>query len=979
MNNTKINKFKVGDRVFAKIRGHSNWPAVINSIDLKNKLPKYNVTFYGSGDVACVREIDVNLYSENKVRFGVTKLKNKNKEEFLAAMREIELSFSKNKSSTLHSSSSSLAVDSKFQLSDDSAESKSTNNILSRNTSILAKSCLSPIPGVIDIFNKKTPETVNCNCNQNKKTSEVNHNLVENRQNKTEISLSLLESKWVTDDTIQVVFDILNSSIVRKDIVFISPVLSLAIKFLENYGEILLHQNLENKQFIFIPLNDSSEVQSNGGSGTHWSLLLWHKSQDKFYHFDSLDNLNDRHAKYTCERLATFYSVTAKPSLINVRTPRQTNGVDCGIHMILTAEYLTAKIMAVLTLSSAYDFETLMPAFTESDILTKRAQLALIIHNNQYSTLNKNTLIQLLLNKGPESISYGQNYDISDKQTHKNCLKPNENKQLMNWTTVKNKKPLKIQIYKKSNMSFLTQNKYTVLSENSNQNNEDQINQYCPKKYQSNKQKSKKAKKDSIKVLKNPIKLSVYADSQGRGIGSKLNQMNHDKVSAVGMVMPNASFDQVTDTALLSKSKDDVIVLIGGSNNTLKSDMSPIYSSLEAKLINLSQNQPVVITTIPHRFDVTKKHPVHDDICLANNYLKELVSRLQSVHLVDLDVLKRNHFTYHGLHINNRGKYMMAKLITNQLKQIFGVAEKVQPYPQNNEKNSENNLGIVVTEMHMSSLIEMYRDDKAVAFAHSISGDFGDDRRMTAGVAEVFAKHFDKPTASHCITNYLTLQNSQVGASVYSLVTKDKYYGKPTIDNYETAFAHLTADFKQRKLKHLICSPIGCVRDCVNPSKFVFNLMKFQHETQAKITVVSYYQKSFRQLRNGMTHKAFTNYLQNLFSKNQEVPLQTPVDKHLTLETLSETGLNNVTPIDQRPSLMTAAGSEVLSANQGEPDTINTGHSTPKVRGHHLDNYAAALKDCPPISPVIVPSVKLSKVSENVSFLVSASQTTSHT
>lgn len=91
------------------------------------------------------------------------------------------------------------------------------------------------------------------------------------RQN---ISVALLESKWVTDDIVQVVFDILYSNIVHEEICFVNPVSSLAIKTMIDFGEFLLPQNLENKKFIFFPINNFSSTQELGGLGSHWSLLL---------------------------------------------------------------------------------------------------------------------------------------------------------------------------------------------------------------------------------------------------------------------------------------------------------------------------------------------------------------------------------------------------------------------------------------------------------------------------------------------------------------------------------------------------------------------------------------------------------------------------------------------------------------------------------------------------------------------------------
>lgn len=62
---------------------------------------------------------------------------------------------------------------------------------------------------------------------------------------KQNISVALLESEWVTDDIVQVVFDILNSNIVHKEIFFGYPVSPLTIKTMIDFGEFLLPQNLE--------------------------------------------------------------------------------------------------------------------------------------------------------------------------------------------------------------------------------------------------------------------------------------------------------------------------------------------------------------------------------------------------------------------------------------------------------------------------------------------------------------------------------------------------------------------------------------------------------------------------------------------------------------------------------------------------------------------------------------------------------------
>lgn len=83
------NKYNCGDKVFAKIKGYPYWPAIVNNTTASGKLKKYSVTFYGTNEVGCVKEIDICSYLENKSRFAVLKKKNL---KFNNAIKEAELS-----------------------------------------------------------------------------------------------------------------------------------------------------------------------------------------------------------------------------------------------------------------------------------------------------------------------------------------------------------------------------------------------------------------------------------------------------------------------------------------------------------------------------------------------------------------------------------------------------------------------------------------------------------------------------------------------------------------------------------------------------------------------------------------------------------------------------------------------------------------------------------------------------------------------
>lgn len=87
--------------------------------------------------------------------------------------------------------------------------------------------------------------------------------------------------------------------------------------------------------------------------------------------------------------------------------------------------------------------------------------------------------------------------------------------------------------------------------------------------------------------------------------------------------------------------------------------------------------------------------------------------------------------------------------------------------------------------------------------------------------------------------------------------------------NYNAAFRHLASCFKNKRLTHLICPPLGCVRDKVELPGFVDNLKKFQQVTKAKMTIVSYHEEPFRPLRNGLSHDDFKRQLKELIKPLQ--------------------------------------------------------------------------------------------------------------
>ncbi|KAG8246788.1 negative regulation of microtubule depolymerization [Homalodisca vitripennis] len=84
---------KNGDMVFAKLKGYPYWPAEIKELisDESGKPIKHNVTFFGDGKTAIVKECDLYPYNENtKLTLGKTKTDNFRNKKLNEALFEAE-------------------------------------------------------------------------------------------------------------------------------------------------------------------------------------------------------------------------------------------------------------------------------------------------------------------------------------------------------------------------------------------------------------------------------------------------------------------------------------------------------------------------------------------------------------------------------------------------------------------------------------------------------------------------------------------------------------------------------------------------------------------------------------------------------------------------------------------------------------------------------------------------------------------------
>ena len=86
------------------------------------------------------------------------------------------------------------------------------------------------------------------------------------------------------------------------------------------------------------------------GEGSHWSLLVYERASNTWYHMDSNNGHNEPHAKQIIAKVDNYLASIG--SLLNLRTnyteshcTQQKNGYDCEPLMILFARNTAKKII----------------------------------------------------------------------------------------------------------------------------------------------------------------------------------------------------------------------------------------------------------------------------------------------------------------------------------------------------------------------------------------------------------------------------------------------------------------------------------------------------------------------------------------------------------------------------------------------------------------------------------------------------------
>jgi len=150
----------------------------------------------------------------------------------------------------------------------------------------------------------------------------------------------LKTNQWLNDAVIGFYFDYLSNHSHNDSIAFYGPGVTQLLKLLPNSEEVqcILGEVSESILYCLWPVNDSSDIET-ASSGSHWSLLVYSRPDNKFLHFDSWGGANEFAARKLYQKLSPFIASTASFHAVE-DCSSQANGRDCGLHVLRNAQLI---------------------------------------------------------------------------------------------------------------------------------------------------------------------------------------------------------------------------------------------------------------------------------------------------------------------------------------------------------------------------------------------------------------------------------------------------------------------------------------------------------------------------------------------------------------------------------------------------------------------------------------------------------------
>lgn len=154
-------------------------------------------------------------------------------------------------------------------------------------------------------------------------------------------------SHWLNDTIIGFYMEYLSHEMYPGcGLLFISPEVTQCLKESpRSEQEIFLDPLYRDHSFVFFPLNNNEAVDYAGG--THWSLLVYSRNQNMFFHFDSSTGTNYSAANKLALKIHYYFNKSLDDfQIVEVSDClQQDNSYDCGIYLLCFIDHLAKEVL----------------------------------------------------------------------------------------------------------------------------------------------------------------------------------------------------------------------------------------------------------------------------------------------------------------------------------------------------------------------------------------------------------------------------------------------------------------------------------------------------------------------------------------------------------------------------------------------------------------------------------------------------------
>lgn len=226
----------------------------------------------------------------------------------------------------------------------------------------------------------------------------------------------------------------------------------------------------------------------------------------------------------------------------------------------------------------------------------------------------------------------------------------------------------------KSSVNFKSKNKFESLANLPNQTVEeprvesvsDEVSPQRIKPTAGDRPKCKVVEINKSQILKtqslNRPKILILADSHGRHLYQKIMGSKDDVGDVCCIFKPNAKLAEVVqEVKVLTQdfTKNDVAIIIGGTNNRIINEEDKIINTMRETVDHLTHTN-VVVAGIPIQH---QRPEVCDSVDYINFEWEHIAARRTHVNFLPINELPRHYYTRNGLHFNKRGKVTIAQQI----------------------------------------------------------------------------------------------------------------------------------------------------------------------------------------------------------------------------------------------------------------------------------------------------------------------------